>query len=155
MSVFPINRSLAIKARKLQKTGLKGKAISEKLGNRITTDEANLLASIGADFEQEDRAALTEREIDVLLGLAALQREDRLIGRTSSPKAKHLARKLRLSEGQIRRATTRLNERGYGDPPLAQRYGFLSHSRNGHIWLRDSGWAVVQAIEVARERIAA
>lgn len=146
MSIFPIDRVLAGKARRLAKKGLKGKAISEKLGKGISTNDANLLAAAGAAFEAEEAAALTERELSVLVALASLQRERRSAGDLSSPKAKQIGWRLRLSDGQVRRATTRLNERSTDDPYDAIRFGFLHHSTNGHIWMKPQGWAFVQAL---------
>ena len=148
MMIFPIDRGLALKAFKLRKAGNKGKATSLVLGKGITTDEANLLGAAGASFDREEACALSKREKDILLALAAIVREDRLRGETSSPKAKRIAWRLRLSEGQVRRATKRLNPTSYyvhGEIRL----GLLEHSANGHIWLTNAGWSLVHALEEA------
>lgn len=147
---FPIDAALAMKAHKLSKRGLKGKAMSLKLGKGLTTDNANTLASVGSEIQAEQDAALTERETAVLLALAAIQRKDRFNGITSSPKAKFVARRLRLSEAQVRRVTRgRLTTPEFHEWSSRKKLGLLHHSVNGHIWLTAAGWAFVQAIEAA------
>lgn len=153
MISFPIDMKLAAKAAKLAATGLKGKAMSLVLGTKrapVTTEEANLLASVGYAAKREADCQLTERETSILLALAAIQRERLARGETGSPKGKHVAWRLRLSEGQVRRATLRIRTRHDGEPFQAFRLDLLEHSVNGHIWMLPAGWAVVHAVEAAK-----
>ena len=143
MGLFPIDPKLALKAYRLQKTGLKGKATAEKLGKGITTDQANMLAGVGRNIAAEQAALFTDNERKVLVALLDLQRDFRAKGETSSPKAWMLCRRIGLSEGQIRRATKRLNT---GDYRSADYFGLLHHRANGHIWLNASGIAVAHAL---------
>lgn len=149
MSIFPIQKVLALRALKLMKKGMKGKAISLELKNGISTDDANLLAAVGHSFEVEEHNTLTDREKSVLLALADIIRNDRVQGITASPKAKHVAWRLRISDAKLRTAAKRLSvpvcSRNYGH------FGFLEHSINGHIWLKPSGWAMVHVLEAAQE----
>lgn len=152
MDIFPIDPVLARRAMRLQRKGLKGKATAEKLGRGITTDQANLLASVGAADEAEEAAVLNENEVKIILALAKLQRYLRRKGETSSPKAWMLCRPTGLSEGQIGRLTRkRLNPRHYDG---TGKFGFLSHSRNGHIWMESPGWALARLLEKARPALA-
>jgi hypothetical protein len=145
-SLFPIDPKLAATARRWQVKGLKGKAIAEKLGRGITTDQANLLASVGAANEADQNAALSENEIKILRALADLQRARRLQGETSSPKSWMLCRATGLSEARIRRIT---NKRLGVNYCRSLGLAFLTHSHNGHIWLEPPGWALVHILDAA------
>lgn len=144
---FPICRKLAAEAYTLQKRGLKGKATADKLGKGITTDQANLLASVGARDAADDAACFKSNEKAVLIALLELQRHLRRKGETGSPKAWMLCRPTGLSVGQIRRATKRIG----GDYQRGQsEWNLLHHSVNGHIWLNPAGIAVADAMLAAR-----
>lgn len=146
---FPIDAAIAAKAYRLQKSGLKGKATAEKLGKDFTTDDANLMAAVGRDDARDQESVFTENEAKVLVALLQLQRERTRMGETSSPKAWMLRRGTGLSDSQIRRATKRLNENGYGE---RGKYGLLHHSVNGHIWLNAVGIAVADAMLAERAK---
>lgn len=141
MSIFPINPVLAAKAWKLSKAGLKGKAIAERLGKGITTDEANILASVGYRDHVDDWSRFSANAVKVLVGLLELERKRRRAGETSSPKAWMLTGPTGLSEGQIRRATKQLDQ-GF--------WKLLHHSPNGHIWLEPAGIAVARELSKVR-----
>ena len=147
MMQFPIDKRLAHKAYRLSGKGLKGKAISEKLGKGITTTEANILASVGSFYAGIDEDRMTEREIDVLLVIAEIYRERLSRGETASPKAKHVAWRLRMSDAKLRTATRRLSVKEW--TRKCGHFGFLEHSINGHIWLTAAGWAMVHVLEAA------
>lgn len=146
---FPICAKLAAKARRIQKTGLKGKATAEKLGKGITTDEANLLANVGACDAADADALFTVNERKVLVALLELQRHRRRKGEVSSPKAWMLCGGTGLSEGQIRRATKRIGDGDY----KKRGWGLLHHSVNGHISLHASGIAVADALAGMRKDV--
>jgi hypothetical protein len=142
---FPICPKLAAKAYRLQKTGLKGKATAEKLGKGIATEQANMLAGVGRADALDAASQFTQNEIKVLVGLLKLERDRRRMGEVSSPKAWMLCRGTGLSEGQIRRATKRINT-AFGASDRRASWGLLHHSVNGHIWLEAAGIAVASAL---------
>ena len=150
VSIFPINHNLAAKAFRLSQKGIKGKAAAEKLGKGMRAPQANLLASVGYENDRDETAALTSNEINVLLALAEIERERRNAGETSTTKAKFVAPRAGISLGQLRRITKkRLNERTYEYSTLGWvgRFGYVNHSKNGHIWLTDAGWGMVRVLE--------
>lgn len=139
---FPISAALAAKAHRLAKSGIRGKAAAEKLGRGIATDEAILLANVGYLNERDRDARLTVNEIKVLTGLLRMERQRRAMGMTGSIKAWMLSRPTGLTASQIRRATKRLD---IGEI-RSRGWGLLEHSRNGHIWLNESGIAVANML---------
>lgn len=139
------DKQVANKARRLAAQGLKGRAIADALKiDGVGTNEANILASVGAAHEHEEVAALSADELALLRALAWLHRSLRDEGELASPKAKQVAWRLRWSVSKVRRLT---HKRLMLDRDHPHGFDLLTHSRNGHLWLKRNGWMLVRAIE--------
>ena len=146
--IFPIDMALAEKAARLSRRGHAGKALAAKLSGVMSARDANLLANIGRAEAVDQDAHLSADELAVLTALASEERSRRRRGEVSSPKAWMLTRQTGFSEAKIRRITKK--RIGSDIVPWEDgRFGFLTHSRNGHIWLTAAGWCLVRTYEEA------
>lgn len=144
----PYDPKLAKKALKLLRSGLKGKAIGIELG--VSTQEANVLASVGRAHEEIDSARLTPAEISLLKALAAIQRERLAKGETATPKSWMVSARCRKSDSWCAAtANKRMFEERWSEKLRrnVRGLGFVHASPNGHIWMLPAGWALIHAME--------
>jgi hypothetical protein len=153
-------REIAIKAYGLAKRGLVGKAIAERLkidkgGYRSPGQHADELADLGRHLADIDRVRLTDNEMLLLRTLGAIEASQVEQGFIKSVKTKHVSWRARKYDGWCaatadRRLIERHPDEAYDR--TVTRFGFVTHSRNGYIWLTDAGWAFVIAIGAFKVR---
>lgn len=146
----PLNRAMALKARKLAASGLKGKAIGEKL--KVSTTEANNLAHLGHRIQAMEAAVFTPAEILLLRSIAKVQR--RLISshQVRSPESKEIAYAARRGAGwPTATGQKRLGQKWNAELRRPEGLNLIKVSGNGYITLTDAGWMVIHAIEAAEE----
>jgi hypothetical protein len=150
----PEFRERALKAYRLSRKGLKGKAIAQKL-KLANAAEGNDLAQHGFLIARDERERLSEPELLLLSLLASEDHEQHYEGGISrSIQTKTIDWRARKARGWcFRTANRRLRS-----PTLDERYdhdkilfGFVDLSHNGYIYLTPAGRALVHAITNAVE----
>lgn len=151
----PKKRALALKALRLSRKGLKGKAIADALGLANAT-EGNDLATHGYLIDRDERSALTDAELLLIRLLDAAEREKTRTGNGTRPRTKFLGGCHGKSRGWAQRTIARrLRTREYDEDEFASpALGFVSQG-GGYANLTPAGRALAHVLRGKRRRASA
>lgn len=142
-------------ARVAREKALSGTPLADELGMTGVGrgEDANHLANLGRDYERRDASRLTPAELLLLRTAAVMEREQTARGATSSLKMRWIGRRAGKSEGwAAATARKRLGTHRAGEDETRRTgsgLNLFTARRNGHGWLTEGGWALVQAVEAA------